>query len=72
MQLHGIRKGTDMNEKGYKVLISVLALVFSSLSAGMGYGFMGNASFQIKFLCGFVFMMTPLSVAWLVSALFRK
>ncbi len=61
-----------MKEKGYKAAISVLALVFSILSAGMGYGFMGQASFQVKFLCGFVFMMTPLSVIWLVIALFRR
>lgn len=61
-----------MKEKDYKAAISVLALVFSILSAGMGYGFMGQASFQVKFLCGFVFMMTPLSVIWLVIALFRR
>lgn len=59
-------------KKSYKILISILALVFSMLSAGMGYGFMGDACFSVKFLCGFVFMMTPLCVLWLVMALFRK
>ncbi len=61
-----------MNKKDYRVAVSVLAFVFSILSAGMGYGFMGNAPFQVKLLCGFVFLMTPLSVIWLVIALFRK
>lgn len=59
-------------KKSYKILISILALVLSTLSSSMGYGFMGDASFSGKFLCGFVFMMTPLSVLWLVMALFRK
>ncbi len=59
-------------KKSYKILVSVLALAFSVLSAGMGYGFMQDTAFSVKFLCGFVFLMTPLSVIWLVMALFRE
>lgn len=61
-----------VKQKGYKILISVLALGFSTLSACMGFGFMGNLPFSVRFPCGFVFLMAPLSVVWLLLVLWRK
>jgi hypothetical protein len=64
----------DNKSKLYKAIISIIAITVSILAAGIGYGFMGasNAVFPIRFLCGWIFILTPISVIWLVLELFRK
>ncbi len=57
-----------------KLFISIIAVVFSISAAAIGYGLTGEtaAAFPIRFLYGFVFSMTPMSVIWLVILLFQK
>lgn len=53
-----------MKSKMLKLILCISALLVSVLSAAIGYGFMSDsaASFSIKFLCGLIFIMTPLLV----------
>lgn len=63
-----------MKGRMLKLVICVWAIVFSALSAGLGYGFMrgSESSFFMKFACGFVFIMTPLLVVQMVIMLYTK
>lgn len=61
-------------KRSYQVLISIIAIVSSILSASIGVGYVGGSSqsFLVKFLCDFAFIITPISTIWLVIALIRK
>lgn len=61
-------------KRSYQVLISIIAIVFSILSASMGISFVSdsNVSVPVRFLYAYVFIMTPVSTIWLVTALIRK
>lgn len=63
-----------MKTKKGKIILCIVTLVISILSAAIGYGFMGetNISFPIKFICGFIFIVTTLLVIQLVILLWRK
>ena len=63
-----------MKQFGYHLLISILALGLSILSTCLAWGFMGDGStsFWMSLGSGFVFIMNPVCVAWLIIALFRK
>lgn len=58
----------------FKIVISVLAIIFSLAAAGIGFWFVGGTSlsFPLRFLCNFVFSMQFLATTWLVVAMFRK
>ena len=60
--------------KGYKILISVIAMICSMFAAGIGCGFVGGSDllFPQRYLCDFVFIMQFIATAWCVIALFRK
>ena len=62
-----------MNGK-YKILYSILALIFSLGATGFGYILLGNSSLDFieRFVYGFFFMMQFISTAWLVITVFRK
>lgn len=61
-------------KKSYKILISIIAIVFGFLSAGMGFSLVAQTdfTFPIRVVLNFVFLMAPVSTAWLVGSLFRK
>ena len=61
-------------DKKYKILYSILALIFSFGATGFGYVLLGNSSldFTERFVYGFFFIMQFISTAWLVIAVFRK
>lgn len=63
-----------MKNKMLKLILCISALLVSVLSAAIGYGFMSDsaASFSIKFLCGLIFIMTPLLVIQLIIMLYKK
>ncbi len=54
--------------------MSVLTLLLSVLSAGIGYGFVGGADieFVFKVICGFVFIGTPVCVSHLLVLIWKK
>lgn len=60
--------------KGYKVLITVLAILFSSLAMMFGYGIVGgmDISFGEKYGLNFIFLMQFLSTVWCATGLWRK
>lgn len=57
-----------------KILVSVLALLFSACATGIGYGLVGDSSLSIMKRClfDFVFIMQFLATLWTVIAVFRK
>ena len=63
-----------MKEHSGRILLSVAALLFSVLSAALGFGLLGSMTggrwFEI--LCGFCFIAAPLLVIQLVLELFKK
>lgn len=60
--------------KRYKLLISVLGLLFSLAAAGIGFGIVGASSLSqpMRFVSNFVFLMQGVSSVWVVIALYRK
>lgn len=61
-------------QKSEKILVSVLALLFSLLAVGVGYGLVGDSGFSRLgiFACGFIFTMQFLATIWTVIAVFRR
>lgn len=61
-------------KKGYKILISFIALVLSIGATCIGCGFVGSStlSFGIKFVYDFFFIMQTIATCWVVIAFFRK
>lgn len=61
------------NEKGWKLFYSVLSMVFSLLSCGLGFGLLGDElAFPTRFIIGFIFILTPMWVFQLVIYAWRK
>ena len=60
--------------KGYKIMISVLAIVCSFGATGIGCGFVGMSSLKLglRLVCDFFFIMQSIATCWVVIALFRK
>lgn len=60
--------------KEYKILISTLAIIFSLLATGIGYGFVSSSDllFPQRLFCNGVFITQFVATAWCVIALFRK
>lgn len=60
--------------KGYKIFVSILALVFSFGAMGIGFGFVGSStlSFGMRIVCNLFFAMQTLTTCWVIGALFRK
>ena len=63
-----------MKNKIWRVLLSIVTLIFSVLSTMIGYGFMISAdiSFLEKFGYGFVLMVTPVLVVQMIIQVFKK
>ena len=64
----------DCMTKGYKIMISVLAIVRSFGDTGIGCGFVGMSSlkFGMRFVCDFFFIMQSIATCWVVIALIIK
>lgn len=62
----------ENTSKGYNILISVIALFLSVLSTVISLRFIGDLSFGMKSLCTSILILSPISVSWVVIALFRK
>jgi len=64
----------NINKKSLRIALSMTAWILCALSSSFGYSFLGSMSwpFQARFLVGFLLMMAPLSVSWLIFELFRK
>ena len=62
------------DKKSIRIAWSMTAWILCALSSSFGYSFLGSMpwSFQARFLVGFLLMMAPLSVSWLIFELFRK
>lgn len=60
--------------KREKILVSVLALVFSISAAGIGYSLVGESGLSRwgRFACDFIFIMQFLTTLWTVFAVFRR
>ncbi|MBS6954942.1 MAG: hypothetical protein KH230_17130 [Enterocloster asparagiformis] len=60
--------------KGYKILVSTLAVIFSLLAACIGYAFAGGSdlTFWKRYICNFIFIMQFLATIWCVIALFKR
>lgn len=58
----------------YKILYSILALIFSLGATGFGYILLGNSSLDFieRFVYGSFFIMQFISTVWLVITVFRK
>lgn len=63
-----------MKSKKWKITISVLSIVSSILSTGLGYGFMGGSdiTFTAQLICGFILQSTPIFVVLLLLLVWRK
>lgn len=60
--------------KTYKILISILALIFSVGSTCIGFGLVGSSTldFGIRVFCNFFFLMQTIITCWVIIGLFRK
>lgn len=62
-----------MKPATYHFLVKALAIGLGILSAGLGWGFMADTvSVSLRFLCGLVFILAPVSVIWLVIVISPK
>ena len=61
-------------KKEYKVLICILALIFSIGATCIGIGLIGSSSmkFGMKYVCDFVFLMQTIATCWVVIELLKK
>lgn len=59
--------------KGYRILISALAVIFSLASACIGFALTGNSSlsFPVRVGCDFVFIVQFTATVWCVIYLGR-
>ena len=64
----------DNISKNYKLLISIIALISTAVTASFAYSFLGylDLSRGMKFLYGFLLYLAPISTSWVVVALWRK
>lgn len=60
--------------KEYKVLICILALIFSIGATCIGFGLIGSSSmkFGMKYVCDFVFLMQTIATCWVIIELLKK
>lgn len=60
--------------KTFRIILSIITWVLCALSSSFGYSFLSSMSwpFQVKLLVGFLLLMAPLLVLWLIVELFRK
>ena len=60
--------------KEYKVLICILALIFSIGATCIGSGLIGSSSlkFGMKFVCDFFFLMQTVATCWVAIELLKK
>lgn len=60
--------------KQYKIVISILALVFSIGAFCIGAGLIGhsNLDFGTTWFCHMFFLMQAVTTSWVVGALVRK
>lgn len=60
--------------KTFRIILSIITWVLCALSSSFGYSFLSSMSwpFQVKLLVGFLLLMAPLLVFWLIVELFRK
>lgn len=60
--------------KKEKIVVCILAMLFSICAAGIGYGLVGDSSLPRwgRFACDFIFVMQFLATLWAVMAIFRK
>lgn len=60
--------------KRYKILISVLALIFSVVAACIGFDLVSSSSFGfgMRVVYNFFFSMQAIATIWVVVGLFRK
>lgn len=63
-----------MISKKSKILLAALTLIFSVVSAGIGFSLLGDSTlgFMYRFLCGLCFIITPILVIQLIIAIFQK
>ena len=58
--------------KSYRILISMLAIVFSLAAACIGFAVVGNLSiFSVRVGCSFIFIMQFIATVWCVIILWR-
>ena len=58
--------------KSYRILISVLAIVFSLAAACIGFALAGSLSiFSVRIGCYFIFIMQFIATVWCVIFLWR-
>lgn len=64
----------NKNRKPFQIALSITAWILCALSSSFGYSFLSSMSwsFQTRFSVGFLLMMAPASVFWLIVELFRK
>lgn len=64
----------DMEKKGWKILLCAAAMIFSCLSAAIGWGFMGDLelTFKVRCICGFFFNMPPIFIVAMIRLIFTK
>lgn len=62
------------SRKAFQIALSITAWILCALSSSFGYSFVSSMpwSFSTRFLVGFVLMLAPVSVFWLIIELFRK
>ena len=60
--------------KEYKVLICILALIFSIGATCIGFGLIGSSSlkFGMKFVCDFFCLMQTVATCWVAIELLKK
>lgn len=58
----------------YKLAISVLAIVLNALTAAFAYSFVGHLdlAYGVRFLIGWLIMVSPVFTFFVVCALWRK
>lgn len=62
-----------MKTRTGKIILSIAALFFSILSAGIGIGLLGSSglSFGIRILCGICFLWVPIFIIAMIATLFK-
>lgn len=63
-----------MKTRRGKIILSIAALCFSVLSAGIGMGLLAESglTFGMRVLCGLCFMWVPVFVIAMISTMFRR
>lgn len=64
----------DYMTKGYRIMISILAILFSVWATGIGCALVVESSLRmgIRLVCDFFFIMQSIATCWVVIAMFKK